>query len=45
MPASLGLSVLIPPGTDADSVTVILRCAESRSRFAMTARRRRFVRW
>jgi hypothetical protein len=28
MPASLGLSVLIPPGTAADTVTVILRCAE-----------------
>jgi len=28
MPASLGLSVLIPPGTAADTVTVTLRCAE-----------------
>jgi hypothetical protein len=28
LPASLGLSVLIPPGTKTDSVTVILRCAE-----------------
>jgi hypothetical protein len=28
MPASLGLSVLIPPGTAVDTVTVILRCAE-----------------
>jgi hypothetical protein len=37
MPASLVLAVLVPPGTDADRVTVILRCAESRSRFAMTA--------
>ena len=28
MPASLGLSVLIPPGTADDTVTVVLRCAE-----------------
>lgn len=28
MPASLGVSVLIPPGTAADTVTVTLRCAE-----------------
>ena len=28
MPASMGLSVLIPPGPTTDTVTVILRCAE-----------------
>ncbi len=28
LPASMGLSVLIPPGAAADTVTVILRCAE-----------------
>ncbi|MCA9677588.1 MAG: DISARM system helicase DrmA [Myxococcales bacterium] len=28
LPASMGLSVLIPPGTTADQVTVVLRCAE-----------------
>ena len=28
LPASLGLSVLLPPGTAADAVTVTLRCAE-----------------
>jgi hypothetical protein len=28
LPASMGLSVLLPPGTSADTVTVILRCAD-----------------
>ncbi len=28
MPASLGLSVLLPPGTATDTITVTLRCAE-----------------
>ena len=28
LPASMGLSVLIPPGTSADTVTLTLRCAD-----------------